>query len=127
MVDGGGCEDVAVRARRRSAESRRPVLRRTRSPGVVRDTSHRETKGRFVGMADRTADVPLGHAALFGRLDAGKGVAGIEGGVAKDEISDAVVFLRAGPQYHFPAAATRTRILGGVRIVVNLDLLDGRR
>ena len=71
-------------------------------------------------------DETFEHPALLGRLLGRERVAGVEGRVPEDDVAHAVVFLRARLQHHFDAAPAGPRILGGLRILVDLDLLTVR-
>ncbi len=79
----------------------------------------------FPAAAQRSQQAAFVDAPLFGRTGGGEGVACVQMIVAEQEIECSVVNLRAGLGDDLDASAAGARELGGVRILVDLHLLDG--
>ena len=79
------------------------------------------------GAAERTAEHPFDDAATLGRSGRRKRVARVQRGIAEDDIGFAVIVLRARLGEDFDPSPSGTRVLRGIRILVDLDLLDSRR
>ena len=67
------------------------------------------------------------NAPLFRRLRRGERVARVQMRVAEDRVDIAVVLVPAGLGENLDAPAARPRVLGRIRILVDADLLHGRR
>jgi len=82
---------------------------------------------RVAAVPDRAGDVAVEEAARFRRSGDREAIFCVESGVANEEVSFTVIELRTGLGGDLDASAAWTREFGGVRIVVDADLLDGGR
>src|SRR5437660_3573516 len=87
----------------------------------------RYEKGSVLASPDRPGETALENSALLGRAQNGKGFACVQMVIAEQKIEGTVVFLRARLGDNLDAPASRSRILRGIRILINLHLLNGRR
>ena len=76
--------------------------------------------------SDGAAEMAFVDAAGFGGPDRGEVIFGVEDGVAEDEVGFAMEDRRSGFGDDLDASAAGTVELGGVGVVVDADLLNGR-
>jgi hypothetical protein len=74
--------------------------------------------------ADRAAEEPFEDPPLLWRFRRGERVASVEMRIANTRFVLGVVFLRARLRQDLDAPASRPRVLGRIRILVDADLLD---
>ena len=93
--------------------------------GVVGVRFAVEEEGVVFRMAEGTGEGAFLVEAALGRLDGRERVAGVEDGVAEEEVEGAVEFLGAFFGGDFNASTSGAGEEGGVGILVDLDVLDG--
>ncbi len=86
---------------------------------------HRDQEGSLFDVAQGTGETALVDAALLRRADERKRVAGIQMVIAEDKVERAVIFRRAWLGDDLDAAAAWSGIFRRVRVLVELDLLNG--
>ena len=124
----------AAREQRAAARLRRHVLHRPCQSGrederllIVDLVVPRQQIGRFPAVADRPAIHALDNVLPLRRLRCRKRVLRVKSGVAPDRIEFTVILLRARLRQDLDSAASRPRVLRRIRVLVDFDLLDGRR
>ena len=125
--DAPRCERLAVPLRHRFVDRSRRCRRIDDCLYVLDAIGARDHEREPAAAAERTANEPFEDAALFGHALWSKRVPGIQLRVAKDDVRAAVVLLRARLGENLDPAAAGPRVLRRVRVLVDLDLLDGGR
>ena len=124
----------AARDERAAARLRQCVLNDAGRPEriderllVVAFIVGRQHERRLAAVSERAAEEPLENPPLFRRLGLRERIARVEVRVAEDQVRFAAIFLRAGLGKDLDAAAAGPRVLRRVGILVDADLLHGRR
>jgi hypothetical protein len=85
-----------------------------------------EKEGIFLIVGKWPGQRAFFHVTAFGWFAGGKGVGGIEEGIACNEVNGPVELRGAGLRGDFNASASRSRETSGIRILVDLDVLNRR-
>ncbi len=111
---------------RRPDTARQPRSHDHRLP-IVRIGVGRQHERGLTAVADGPSQEPLEDPPLLGWTGRAEGVSGVQRRIAEDDVRVAVVLLRARLDENLDAATARPRVLGRVRVLIDLDLLDGGR
>ena len=127
MVDAERHEGLPVQLRSDVVNRPRQTNRENLGLLIVGIVVGRKREGRLAAMTHGTANDAFEDPLLLRRPRRCKGVAGVEARVAKDEIAFAFVRLAARFREDLDSSAAGPRVLRRIRVLVDFDLLHGRR
>src|SRR5262249_51813215 len=124
---GAGRQDVAKRRRDVGLHRATGRLRIDDGLVVLRVERAREQEAGALAVTNRPAEGSFDDTPLLRRFLGGKRVARGEGRIAEPQVDGPRIGLPARLRDDVDAAASRPHVLGRIRILIDLDLLNGRR